>query len=206
MNQASIKNTVRARIPTRHGEFSLHYYENDIDGKEHLAMVKGEVKGRRGVLVRLHSECLTGDVFGSQRCDCGQQLEEALRLIGESECGVLVYLRQEGRGIGLFKKLQAYNLQDQGFDTVDANLKLGHQADERDYRIAALILKDLQLQSVRLITNNPKKIRELEKYGIEVEQRVPIEVGHHSENLPYLKTKAEKMAHLLTLKKAETGR
>jgi len=206
MKQASIKNTVCARIPTRHGEFSLHYYENDIDGKEHLAMVKGKIKGRRSVLVRLHSECLTGDVFGSQRCDCGQQLEEALRLIGESECGVLVYLRQEGRGIGLFKKLQAYNLQDQGFDTVDANLKLGHQADERDYRIAALILKDLQLQSVRLITNNPKKIKELEKYGIEVEQRIPIEVGHHSENLPYLKTKAEKMAHLLTLKKAETGR
>ncbi len=206
MKQASIKNTVCARIPTRHGEFSLHYYENDIDGKEHLAMVKGKIKGRRSVLVRLHSECLTGDVFGSQRCDCGQQLEEALRLIGESECGVLVYLRQEGRGIGLFKKLQAYNLQDQGFDTVDANLKLGHQADERDYRIAALILKDLQLQSVRLITNNPEKIKELEKYGIEVEQRVPIEVGHHSENLPYLKAKAEKMAHLLTLKKAETGR
>ncbi len=206
MKQASIKNTVCARIPTRHGEFSLHYYENDIDGKEHLAMVKGKIKGRRSVLVRLHSECLTGDVFGSQRCDCGQQLEEALRLIGESECGVLVYLRQEGRGIGLFKKLQAYNLQDQGFDTVDANLKLGHQADERDYRIAALILKDLQLQSVRLITNNPEKIKELEKYGIEVEQRVPIEVGHHRENLPYLKAKAEKMAHLLTLKKAETGR
>ncbi len=206
MKQPSIKNTVCARIPTRYGEFSLRYYENNIDGKEHLALVKGEVMGRRGVLVRLHSECLTGDVFGSQRCDCGQQLEEALRLIGQAECGVLVYLRQEGRGIGLFKKLQAYNLQDQGFDTVDANLKLGHQADERDYRIAALILRDLQLQSVRLITNNPRKIQELEKHGIVVEQRVPIEVGHHRENLPYLKTKAEKMAHLLTLKKAGRNR
>ncbi len=206
MKQARIKNTVCARIPTRYGEFSLHYYENNLDGKEHLALVKGEVRGHEGVLVRLHSECLTGDVFGSQRCDCGQQLEGALRQIGEAECGILVYLRQEGRGIGLFKKLQAYNLQDQGLDTVDANLKLGHQADERDYRIAALILQDLEVHSVCLITNNPKKIRELERYGIVVDQRVPIEVGHHSENLPYLKAKVEKMAHLLTLKKEEKSR
>ncbi len=205
MKQARIENTVRARIPTRYGEFSLYYYENNIDGKEHLALVKGGVKDRPDVLVRLHSECLTGDVFGSTRCDCGEQLEEALRLLGEARCGVLLYLRQEGRGIGLFKKLQAYNLQDQGLDTVDANLKLGHQADERDYRIAALILQDLKIQTVRLITNNPDKIRELERYGIVVNQRVPIEVGHHSENLPYLKAKVEKMAHLLTLKKEDGG-
>lgn len=201
MKQAKIDNTVRARIPTRYGQFWLYYYENDIDGKEHLALVKGNVKGGEDVLVRLHSECLTGDVFGSQRCDCGKQLEEALRLIGQARRGVLLYLRQEGRGIGLFKKLQAYNLQDQGLDTVDANLKLGHQADERDYRIGALILKDLEIKSLRLITNNPKKIQELEQYGIAVKERVPIEVGHHRENLPYLRTKVEKMAHMLNLKK-----
>ncbi|GAB6068145.1 hypothetical protein JCM13664_14640 [Methylothermus subterraneus] len=195
--------TVRARIPNRYGEFTLHYYENDLDRKEHLALVKGEVKGQSEVLVRLHSECLTGDVFASKRCDCGEQLAEAMRLIGQAERGVLLYLRQEGRGIGLFKKLQAYNLQDQGLDTVDANLKLGHQPDERDYRIAALILKDLKVRSVRLITNNPHKIEELEQYGIRVSERIPIEVGHTFENLHYLKTKAEKMAHLLSLKKLD---
>ncbi len=199
--QVRLANTVRARIPNRYGEFLLYYYENDLDGKEHLALVKGEVASQDNVLVRLHSECLTGDVFGSKRCDCGQQLAEAMRMIGQSERGVLLYLRQEGRGIGLFKKLQAYNLQDQGLDTVDANLKLGHQADERDYRIAALILKDLGILSVRLITNNPHKIKELEQSGICVSERIPIEVGHTFENLHYLKTKAERMAHLLSLKK-----
>ncbi len=193
-------NTVRARIPNQYGEFMLYYYENDLDHKEHLALVKGEVEGQGEVLVRLHSECLTGDVFGSTRCDCGKQLEEAMRMLGQAERGVLLYLRQEGRGIGLFKKLQAYNLQDQGLDTVDANLKLGHQADERDYRVAALILKDLRIRSVRLITNNPHKIQELEQYGICVTKRIPIEVGCTFENLQYLKTKAEKLAHLLSLK------
>jgi len=199
MKSARVENTVCARIPTEYGQFSLRYYENDIDGKEHLALVKGEVAGRDDVPVRLHSECLTGDVFGSKRCDCGEQLEEALRLLGEAECGVLLYLRQEGRGIGLFKKLQAYNLQDQGLDTVDANLQLGHQADERDYRIAALILEDLEVRSVRLITNNPRKIEALEQHGIRVTDRIPIEVGHTQENWRYLKAKAEKMAHLLSL-------
>ncbi|GAB4355539.1 MAG: hypothetical protein Kow0060_07600 [Methylohalobius crimeensis] len=201
MKQIHVKNTVCARIPNRHGEFLLYYYENDFDGKEHLALVKGKVQGRSHVPVRLHSECLTGDVFGSKRCDCGEQLEEALRLIGQSEYGVLLYLRQEGRGIGLFKKLLAYNLQDQGLDTVDANLQLGHEADERDYRIAALILKDLGVRSVRLITNNPHKIEELEQYGICVTERIPIEVDHNLENREYLRTKAERMAHLLSLKK-----
>lgn len=206
MKQARVANTVRARIPNRYGEFLLYYYENDLDSKEHLALVKGEVESQDDVLVRLHSECLTGDVFGSKRCDCGEQLVEAMRMIGQSERGVLLYLRQEGRGIGLFKKLQAYNLQDQGLDTVDANLELGHQADERDYRIAALILKDLGIRSVRLITNNPHKIEELEQYGICVSERIPIEVGHTFENLHYLKTKAERMAHLLNLKKpGESG-
>ncbi|HHJ39452.1 MAG: hypothetical protein AXA67_09060 [Methylothermaceae bacteria B42] len=201
MKQKVIRNTVRARIPTEYGEFMLHYYENDIDHKEHLALVHGEVSSQAEVPVRVHSECLTGDVFGSHRCDCGEQLDEALRIIGQSQCGVLIYLRQEGRGIGLFKKLQAYNLQDQGLDTVDANLKLGHQADERDYRIAALILQDLGVKSVQLITNNPKKIKDLEKYGIDITRRIPIEVGHTHENLSYLKTKAEKMAHFLLLGK-----
>lgn len=203
IKQIRVTNTVCARIPNRYGEFMLHYYENNLDHKEHLALVKGEVKGQSKVLVRLHSECITGDVFGSMRCDCGEQLTEAMRMIGQSERGVLLYLRQEGRGIGLFKKLQAYNLQDQGLDTVDANLKLGHQPDERNYRIAALILKDLDVRSVRLITNNPHKIEELEQYGICVSERIPIEVGHTFENLHYLRTKAEKMAHLLSLKKLD---
>lgn len=177
----------------------MHYYENDIDHKEHLAMVHGKVTGQSNVPVRVHSECLTGDVFGSHRCDCGEQLEEAMKMLGNAECGILIYLRQEGRGIGLFKKLQAYNLQDQGMDTVDANLKLGHQADERDYRIAALILKNLGVRSIRLITNNPQKLTELEHHGIEITERIPLEVGHTHENLNYLKTKAKKMAHLLRL-------
>lgn len=202
MKQARVVSSVCARIPNRYGEFLLYYYENNLDRKEHLALVKGEVRGREEVLVRLHSECLTGDVFGSKRCDCGEQLAEAMRLIGQAECGVLLYLRQEGRGIGLLKKLKAYNLQDQGLDTVEANLKLGHQPDERNYRVAALILKDLGICSVRLITNNPHKIRELEQYGILVCERIPIEVGHTFENLHYLRTKAERMAHLLSLKKS----
>lgn len=205
MKPVRIANPVRARLPTQYGEFLLYYYENNLDHKEHLALVKGEVENQIDVLVRLHSECLTGDVFGSKRCDCGEQLAEAMRMIGQAERGVLLYLRQEGRGIGLLKKLQAYNLQDQGLDTVEANLKLGHQADERNYRIAALILQDLGIRSVRLITNNPHKIEELTRYGICVSERIPIEVGHTFENLHYLKTKAERMAHLLSLKKLNEG-
>ena len=153
-----VNNIVQTRIPTAHGEFTLHYYSNNLDNKEHIAFVKGDVVNKQGILVRIHSECFTGDVLGSRRCDCGGQLDLALQLINEVGCGVLIYLRQEGRGIGLLKKLQAYNLQDQGLDTVDANIHLGHLADEREYDLAALILKDLNVSSVSLMTNNPNKI------------------------------------------------
>jgi 3,4-dihydroxy 2-butanone 4-phosphate synthase/GTP cyclohydrolase II len=192
------KNLVKTRIPTGYGEFSLYLYLEQ--GKEHLALVKGEVDGQAEVPVRVHSECLTGDVFGSRRCDCGDQLRHTLQYLGRSPCGVLLYLRQEGRGIGLRKKMEAYNLQDAGMDTVEANLQLGHQADERDYGIAARILRDLGPQSIRLITNNPRKVDELTAHGIEVEARIPIEVGQHQDNLGYLRSKAEKLAHLLTFR------
>lgn len=195
-----VQNLVRTRLPTRHGEFVLYYYNNALEKKEHLAIVKGPVEHASHVAVRLHSECLTGDVFGSLRCDCGDQLDRALRIIGQEPCGVLLYLRQEGRGIGLLKKLQAYNLQDEGLDTVEANLRLGHLSDERDYRIAAAILQDLNIRSVRLITNNPAKIEQLRKLGIEVSDRIPIEIPFNAENETYLRTKARKMQHLLSLK------
>lgn len=192
-----LKDLVQARIPTQYGEFTLHYYSNNRDAKEHLAMVKGQVAGKHAVPVRIHSECLTGDVFGSRRCDCGEQLDLALQLISDIGYGVLIYLRQEGRGIGLLKKLQAYNLQDGGMDTVDANVHLGHLADEREYDLAALILQDLQIASVNLMTNNPNKIAELQRLGIDVRERIAIEIPAQRDNQSYLKTKAEKMAHLL---------
>jgi 3,4-dihydroxy 2-butanone 4-phosphate synthase/GTP cyclohydrolase II len=163
-----------------------------------MAMVKGDVRGLSHVTTRLHSECLTGDVFGSQRCDCGEQLNQAMQLIGQSQRGVLIYLRQEGRGIGLLKKLQAYNLQDDGMDTVDANLHLGHDADEREYEVAALILKDLGVQSIRLMTNNPMKIEALQQLDIEVTERVSLEVHANSHNREYLKTKVDKLSHLIS--------
>lgn len=176
----------------------LYYYGNTVDDKEHIALVKGDVSGKAGVPVRIHSECFTGDVLSSRRCDCRDQLHSSMNLIGHSECGILVYLRQEGRGIGLLEKLKAYNLQDQGFDTVDANIQLGHRPDERSYEVAALILKNLNIESVNVITNNPTKISELGKLGIKVDERIPIEVGHHHENAEYLKTKVEKMSHMLS--------
>ena len=188
---------VQTPIPTRHGEFILHYYSNNIDDKEHIALVKGDVANQENIAVRIHSECFTGDVLGSRRCDCGEQLAMAMQMLNEAEQGILIYLRQEGRGIGLLKKLQAYNLQDQGLDTVDANIKLGHLADEREYSVAALMLESLQVKSVQLITNNPKKIDSLNKLGIKVTKRIPIEVIAHKDNLGYLKTKAKKMAHML---------
>jgi len=194
-----VENLVQTRIPTEHGEFTLHYYSNNLDNKEHIAFVKGDVSNKQGIPVRIHSECFTGDVFGSRRCDCGEQLDMALRLINEAGCGVLIYLRQEGRGIGLLKKLQAYNLQDQGLDTVDANIHLGHLADEREYDLAALMLKDLKVSSVSLMTNNPKKIEELVRLGITVDQRIPVETHIHNDNKEYLKTKVKKMSHLLSI-------
>ncbi|MCQ8104116.1 GTP cyclohydrolase II [Methylomonas sp. SURF-2] len=197
--KATVEDKVQTRIPTKHGEFILHYYSNNLDDKEHVAFVKGEVAGKDNVPVRIHSECFTGDVLGSRRCDCGEQLDMALDLINQTGFGVLIYMRQEGRGIGLLKKLQAYNLQDQGLDTVDANIKLGHLADEREYDIAALILNSLQVHSIALITNNPHKIDELTQLGIQVNDRIPIETHIHLDNLGYLKTKVERMRHILKM-------
>ena len=192
-----VENLVQTPIPTRYGQFILYYYSNNKDNKEHVALVKGVVAGQENVPVRIHSECFTGDVLGSRRCDCGEQLDMAMRMISEAGFGVLIYLRQEGRGIGLLKKLQAYNLQDQGMDTVDANIELGHLADEREYGVAALILQNLQIQSIRLITNNPEKITGLNQLGINVVDRIPVEIVAHDDNVDYLKTKANKMSHLL---------
>ncbi len=195
----SIEDLVQTRIPTQHGEFTLHYYSNNRDDKEHIAFVKGDVANQHDVPVRIHSECFTGDVLGSRRCDCGEQLDMALDIINRHGQGVLLYLRQEGRGIGLLKKLQAYNPQDQGLDTVDANLQLGHLADERQYDIAALILNSLQVGSVALITNNPQKIEQLRALGITVSQRIAIETTINADNVDYLKTKAERMHHMLSV-------
>lgn len=199
MAKLNISNLTRTRIPTAAGEFQLYYYRNNYDDKEHLALVMGEVTNKPDVLVRIHSECLTGDVFGSLRCDCGPQLTKAMQQIAQAGSGVVVYLRQEGRGIGLLDKLRAYNLQDQGYDTVDANLMLGHQADARDYSIAAKILQDLGLRSLRLLTNNPTKIEGLEAFGATVTERVPIFTAVHAENEGYLRTKVERMRHLMNL-------
>ncbi|HUF37190.1 MAG TPA: GTP cyclohydrolase II [Anaerolineales bacterium] len=190
---------VCARIPTPLGEFRLCLYTNDLDDKEHLALIMGEVVGREDVLVRVHSECLTGDLLGSQRCDCGEQLDRSLEAIAAEGRGVLVYLRQEGRGIGLLDKLHAYNLQDQGFDTVDANLLLGHQADERDFTAAPLILGDLEIRSVRLLTNNPDKIAALRALGVPVSDRVGLAAAVNPENARYLRTKVLRMNHLMNL-------
>lgn len=199
MSELTITRMTCARVPTALGEFQLCLYRDNQQGKEHLTLVKGEVAGQQDVLVRLHSECFTGDVLGSLRCDCGDQLQRAMHLIAEDGMGVLVYLRQEGRGIGLLNKLRAYNLQDAGYDTVDANLLLGHQADERDYTVAALILKDLGVDSVRLLTNNPQKIEGLQELGVLVAARVPIQPVVTNENAAYLATKAQRMNHLFNL-------
>lgn len=203
MEPLIIERKVRARIPTKEGEFFLYLYTNNRDEKEHLALVLGDVEGKPEVLARVHSECFTGDVLGSQRCDCGEQLEAAMKMIAVAGEGVLIYLRQEGRGIGLLDKLRAYNLQDQGYDTVEANLALGHQADEREYTIAANILADLGVDSVRLLTNNPLKIEHLSRLGIPVTQRVPLEATPNAENAGYLFTKIIRMNHLLNLESVE---
>jgi 3,4-dihydroxy 2-butanone 4-phosphate synthase/GTP cyclohydrolase II len=192
-----VERVVEARLPTDFGDFTAVGFRSLVDDKHHVAMVKGEVSGHEDVLVRVHSECLTGDVFHSQRCDCGQQLEDALRRIEEEGSGVLLYLAQEGRGIGLLNKLRAYKLQEQGLDTVDANLELGLPADLRDYGIGAQILVDLGLTSIRLLTNNPKKIIGLEGYGLRVSDQLPIEHLPTPHNQEYMRTKKERMGHLL---------
>jgi GTP cyclohydrolase II len=193
----AVTRMVSARIPTDSAEFELALYTSNRDDKEHLALQLGEVRNSHNLLVRVHSECFTGDVLGSRRCDCGEQLQHSMQLIAEAGRGLIIYLRQEGRGIGLLNKLRAYNLQDEGYDTVEANLVLGHQADEREYGVAALIIQDLNIQSVRLLTNNPHKIDSLRQLGVSVNNRVPLEPTVHADNAHYLRTKVERMSHLL---------
>jgi len=198
LTEKLVKQSVSTTIPTSYGEFDLHVYETSVDHWHHLAFVKGDVAGREGVLVRVHSECLTGDVFGSRRCDCGSQLNRALEMIEAEGLGVLLYMRQEGRGIGLHNKIKAYALQDQGLDTVEANEKLGFKPDLRDYGIGAQILSDLGLSEIRLMTNNPRKIVGLEGYNLKVVERIPIEIEPHPENIRYLNAKKQKLGHLLS--------
>jgi len=195
-----VKREVEVRMPTEFGEFRLIGYTNAVDKAEHVALVMGEPDAERPCLVRVHSECLTGDVFTSRRCDCGSQLHAAMRQVSEAGEGVILYLRQEGRGIGLLNKLKAYNLQDAGHDTVEANMKLGFKADLRDYGIGAQILRDLGLHRLKLLTNNPKKIIALDGYGLEVSERVQLQVGAHEDNIAYLTTKRDKMGHMLNMK------
>ena len=192
-----VRRLFSASLPTRYGEFKLIVYEAVIDGNHHLALVKGAVEGKQNVLVRVHSQCLTGDVFGSGRCDCGDQLHEAMQKIEAEGLGVLVYMRQEGRGIGLLNKLVCYRLQDQGLDTVEANVAIGFPPDARDYGIGAQILADLGLTSIRLMTNNPAKRIGLEGYGLKVVERVPLVIQPHEHNRFYLETKRDKLGHLL---------
>ena len=194
-----VEKKVCTRLPTQFGSFDLCLFMSNMDEKEHLALIKGDLKGKDNVLVRIHSECFTGDILGSKRCDCGEQLQNAMQLIEENGEGIVLYLRQEGRGIGLLEKMKAYNLQDTGLDTVDANIALGHRADDRDYGIAVAMLEILEIKSINLITNNPEKIRQLEKYGVEVKNRISAQATISKENAGYLFTKAFRMNHLLNL-------
>jgi 3,4-dihydroxy 2-butanone 4-phosphate synthase / GTP cyclohydrolase II len=194
-----VRRAASANVPTSYGEFNAIVYENEIDPQHHVAFVKGEIDSSRDILVRVHSECLTSDVFGSLRCDCGPQIRQAMRIIEEEGMGVVLYMRQEGRGIGLINKMKAYALQDNGFDTVEANEVLGFKPDLRDYGIGAQILNDLGVRNMRLLTNNPKKIKGLEGFGLQIVERVPIEIPPNERNSNYLKVKKDKLGHLLSM-------